>query len=128
MAITEGSFRYRSTHGSAILTPGALMLGNAGDPFECSYEHSLGDRCFSFNYTPEFFEHVAKEIPTARRIDFTTHRIPPIAAMLARTTAVEAESVFSDVIRAEETALQIAGDVLTLLNGATPSGRQPEQT
>ena len=127
MAITEGSFRYRSTHGSAILTPGALMLGNAGDPFECSYEHSLGDRCISFNYTPEFFERVARATPTAKRIDFKTHRIPLIPAMLVRIAAVEAASVFTDVIRAEETALQIAGDVLTLLNGATPSGRQPSR-
>jgi AraC-like DNA-binding protein len=126
-AITEGSFRYRSTRGSAILTPGAVLLGNAGDPFECTYEHTLGDRCISFYYTPDFFEHIARAIPSARRLDFEAHRIPPTAAMVGLTATVEARSFFGDALRAEEVALQIAGDVLTLLNDARPSGRQPSR-
>jgi AraC family transcriptional regulator len=126
-AIIEGSFRYRSTHGSAILTPGALLLGNAGDPFECTYEHTLGDRCISFYYTPDFFEHVARAIPIATRFDFGAHRIPPTPAMIALTATVEAESVFGDALRAEEVALQIAGGVLTLLNGAKQSERRPSR-
>jgi hypothetical protein len=126
-AIVEGSFRYRSTHGSAILTPGTLLLGNAGDPFECTYGHSLGDRCISFSYTPDFFEHVVRAIPNARRSDFGAHRIPPTREMVALTATVEAESVFGDALRAEEVALQIAGGVLTLLNGAKQSGRQPSR-
>jgi AraC-like DNA-binding protein len=124
-AIIEGSFRYRSTHGSAILTPGALLLGNAGDPFECTYEHTLGDRCISFYYTPDFFEHVAKTLPIAGRFDFGAHRIPPTSAMIALTAAVEAESASGDALQVEEVALQLAGGVLSLLNGAKQSGRQP---
>ena len=34
--------------------PGALLLGNAGDAFECSYEDG-GDRVISFGYTPDYF-------------------------------------------------------------------------
>jgi AraC family transcriptional regulator len=126
-AIIEGSFRYRSTHGSAILTPGALLLGNAGDPFECTYEHTLGDRCISFYYTPDFFDDVARTLPIAGRLDFGAHRIPPTSAMIALTAAVEAESASGDALLAEEVALQIAGGVLTLLNDATQSGRQPSR-
>ena len=126
-AITEGSFRYRSTRGSAILTPGALLLGNVGDPFECSYEHTLGDRCISFNYTPDFLEQVAGALPGAMRFDFAAHRIPPTPAMVALTATIEAESVSGDAFRAEEFALQIAGGVLTLLNGATQSKRRPSR-
>jgi AraC family transcriptional regulator len=126
-AITEGSFRYRSTHGSAILTPGALLLGNAGDPFECSYQHTLGDRCISFNYTPDFFEQVAGALACAMRLDFSAHRIPPTPAMVALTATIEAESVSGDAFRAEEVALQIAGGVLALLNGAQQSKRRPSR-
>lgn len=126
-AITEGSFRYRSTHGSAILTPGALLLGNAGDPFECTYEHTLADRCISFYYTPDFLEQVARTLPSAGRLDFRTHRIPPTPAMIALTAAVEAESAAGDALLVEEVALQLAGGVLTLLNGAKQSGRQPSR-
>jgi AraC family transcriptional regulator len=126
-AIIAGSFRYRSTLGSAILTPGALLLGNAGDPFECSYEHTLGDRCISFHYTPDFFEQVAGALPNAVRFDFAAPRIPPIPATVALTATAEAESVFGDAFRAEEVALQIAGGALTLLNGAQQSKRRPSR-
>jgi AraC family transcriptional regulator len=41
-AVTHGTFQYRSTLGSAVLAPGALLLGNQHHSFECSHEH--GDR------------------------------------------------------------------------------------
>src|SRR2546430_5544229 len=30
-----------------LMTPGSLLLGNAGQCFECGHEHGLGDRCLS---------------------------------------------------------------------------------
>src|SRR5882724_555980 len=117
-AVIEGSFRYPSTHGSAILTPGALLLGDVGNPFEC-------DRFISFYYTREFFGHIAESFPAVRWIDFRTRRIPPFPAMVALTAAAEAESALGDVIREEEIALQLAGEVLTLLHSAGQSVRQP---
>jgi AraC-like DNA-binding protein len=38
------------------MSPGALLLGNCGQSFECSHEHATGDRCLAFHYTPEFFD------------------------------------------------------------------------
>jgi hypothetical protein len=55
-AVTEGTFQYRSTLGSAVLAPGALLLGNDHHAFECRHEHGTGDRCLSFRLTPEFLE------------------------------------------------------------------------
>jgi hypothetical protein len=54
--VMEGSFQYRSTFGSDVLSPGSLLLGNPGQPFECRHEHGPGDRCLAFFYSPEFFE------------------------------------------------------------------------
>jgi AraC family transcriptional regulator len=54
--VLEGSFQYRSTFGSEVLSPGSLLLGNLGQPFECRHEHGTGDRCLAFFYSPEFFE------------------------------------------------------------------------
>ena len=90
-AIIEGSFRYRSTHGSAILTPGALLLGNAGDPFECTYEHTLGDRCISFYYTPDFFgvgKRNAETNPSdpGPEAEPCAHVLTPSLSLLARET------------------------------------------
>ena len=66
VAVTAGSFRYRASHGSVTLMPGALMLGNAGDAFECDYDETWGDRCVSFSYTPDYFERIAAGVTGAQ--------------------------------------------------------------
>src|SRR5919204_6912620 len=57
-AVTQGTFQYRTAHGSAVLAPGALLLGNDRQGFECGHEHAAGDRCLSFHFTREFLESV----------------------------------------------------------------------
>jgi AraC-like DNA-binding protein len=54
--VIGGSFKYHSNRGDAVMSPGALLLGNCGEYFQCSHEHATGDRCLSFRYTPEFFD------------------------------------------------------------------------
>jgi len=71
--VVEGSFQYRSNFGSDVLSPGSLLLGNLGQPFECRHEHGTGDRCLAFFYSPEFFE-LAGLAGT-----FPAHRIPAIS-------------------------------------------------
>jgi AraC family transcriptional regulator len=65
-AVTHGTFRYRSALGSAVFSPGALVLGNHCHCFECSHDHAAGDRCLSFRFAPEFFESVLGAVPGAR--------------------------------------------------------------
>ena len=43
--VTDGNFRYRTAQGSALMTPGSLLLGNEGACFECGHQHARGDRC-----------------------------------------------------------------------------------
>ena len=38
------------------MTPGSLLLGNEGACFECGHQHSRGDRCLAFHFSPEVFE------------------------------------------------------------------------
>lgn len=57
--VVAGSFGYRSATGRALLTPGALLLGNPGDCFECGHRHAPGDRCIAFHYAPAYFERLA---------------------------------------------------------------------
>src|SRR5215472_6640318 len=59
--VVAGTFQYRGSLNrpgiaQELMTPGSLLLGNAGQSFECGHEHGLGDRCLSFRYTPEYFE------------------------------------------------------------------------
>jgi AraC-like DNA-binding protein len=78
--VVSGTFHYRSTAGGDFMTPGCLLLGNAGDSFCCGHEHGTGDRCLSFSYSPQFFETLASEGATSRT-RFRTPRLAPVRAI-----------------------------------------------
>lgn len=123
-AVTEGSFRYRSTRGRVTLMPGALLLGNAGAAFECRYEQPPGDRCISFNYTVECFARIVGAVPGAQ-IAFPVHRLRATPAVVALTAALEASRADAD--RLEQFALRLAGDVVCAVNGAEADPRPSER-
>ena len=126
-AVTAGTFRYRSTQGSAMLAPGALLLGNDRHCFECGHEHGVGDRCLSFQFTPEFLEGVVAAVPGARRLAFTVPRLPPHPGLLPIVAAAEAARDDGDEAEFEELALRLAGAVSAALAGANGSGRAPSR-
>ena len=77
--VAAGTFQYRSTTGRALMTPGSLMLGNAGECFECGHEHGTGDRCIAFRYDPEYFAKIAGDAGAhAAERGFRTPRLPPM--------------------------------------------------
>jgi AraC family transcriptional regulator len=115
-AVTHGSFGYRASRGRVTLMPGALLLGNAGDVFECRYERSLGDRCISFSYSAECFERFLGALSGAGPFTFPTHRLAPAPSVIALGAAIEAEWGRPDAGRLEEFALRVAGDVVSALH------------
>jgi AraC family transcriptional regulator len=121
--VVAGSFRYRSTHGSAMLVPGALLLGNAGSGYECTFEHAPGDRCIHFAYTPEYFEKIAKGVPGAKTTEFRIHRVPPVPAILPLAARAELQKAVHDRESWEELSLAVAGEVLGLVAGDSQPGR-----
>ena len=48
--VLSGSFQYRTTTGGAVMTPGAVMLGNPGQCYECGHAHGEGDRCVASGF------------------------------------------------------------------------------
>jgi AraC family transcriptional regulator len=94
--VTAGSFQYRSSAGRELLTPGSLLLGNAGQYFECRHEHGVGDRCLSFSYEPQYFEGLAAEAGVqSRSARFSTLRVPPVrelSSLVAQACVGLAES------------------------------------
>ncbi len=93
--VLEGSFRYRSPAGTALLVPGALMLGNHGTCYECGHDHGRGDRCVAFHFDPATFESVAGERTLASRWRFRTGALPALpslAAPLGRARAMLADT------------------------------------
>ncbi len=126
-AVTAGTFRYRSTLGSAVLAPGALLLGNDRHCFECGHEHGAGDRCLSFQFTPEFLQGVVAAVPGARRLAFTVPRLPPHPALLPIVAAAEAAREDGDAAEFEELAVRLAGAVSAALAETKRSSRAPSR-
>ena len=124
-AVTEGSFHYRTTQGSAVLAPGALLLGNHRHCFECGHEHGVGDRCLSFHFTPEFFEGVLASVPGVRQLAFPVPRLPPLPSLMPAIAAAEAARDAGDAAELEERALQVAGVVSAALIDVKPDAAAP---
>jgi AraC-like DNA-binding protein len=89
--VVAGSFDYRAAPGRELLTPGALLLGNTGDCFECGHRHGAGDRCVAFRYAPAYFEQLAADAGVASgQLNFRCARIPAQRAftpLIARACA-----------------------------------------
>ena len=112
--VAAGSFRYRSPIGRALMTPGAMMLGNAGHCYECGHEHAAGDRCVSFWYSPEYFERIIGAAPG--RLPFDVARLPPL-----RETAHLVADACAGLVRGqapwEELGVRLAAAAFELASG-----------
>jgi AraC family transcriptional regulator len=88
--VISGSFQYRSSPGRELMTSGSLLLGNAGQYFECGHEHGIGDRCIAFSYDREFFEGLAEHKDMRAGPRFSALRVPPVrefSSLVARARA-----------------------------------------
>lgn len=124
--VTDGTFQYRTTQGSALMTPGSLLLGNEGACFECGHQHSRGDRCLAFHFSAEVFESVVSEVPGVRQLALAVPRLPPIPSVIAVLAA--AQAVRDDGGGPEEfgeLALQVAGAVCAALSDDAADSRRP---
>jgi AraC-like DNA-binding protein len=64
-----------------LLTPGALLLGNVGEGFECGHAHGRGDRCLAFAYSPELFERLAFDAGVRGKPRLRALRVPPLRVL-----------------------------------------------
>ena len=117
--VAAGSFQYRADSRAGahreLMTPGSLLLGNAGQCFECGHEHGSGDRCLSFRYSPDYFESLAADAGTVPV--FGMLRLPPLkelSPLIALACSGLAGSVDADW---EELSIKLAGRVLGLAGG-----------
>ena len=125
--VTDGNFQYRTAQGSALMTPGSLLLGNDGACFECGHQHSRGDRCLAFHFSPQLFESVAAAVPGVRRLTLGAPRLPPLPSVLALLGAAQAlRDERGEPEEFGELALRLAGAVCAAINeDASPSRRYP---
>jgi len=137
--VTQGSFQYRSSPGRELMFPGSLLLGNAGQYFECSHEHGVGDRCIAVAYDEHYFESLAAEAEIHTRTrPFPLLRLPPLRELASLTSRAcaqvrqrEAQAELGDEEHAgssareawEEMVLELASRAIELANSGR-SGRE----
>jgi AraC-like DNA-binding protein len=115
--VGAGTFHCRGPHGRELLTPGSLLLGNAGESFECGHEHGTGDRCLAFAYEREQFERLAFEAGVRGKARLNALRVPPVRALAplvadacAAWAAASDEGAWDDVaVRLAAAAAHFAG-------------------
>lgn len=123
--VTDGNFQYRTAQGSALMTPGALLLGNEGACFECGHQHGRGDRCLAFHFSPEVFESIAAAVPGSRRLPLRLPRLPPVPAALAVLAAAQAlRDRGGEPEQFREVALRLGGVVCAALADDIASSRR----
>jgi AraC family transcriptional regulator len=123
--VMAGTFQYRTTAGSALLAPGAVLLGNHGSCFECGHDHGQGDRCLALHFAPELFERIVAETPCARRAMFNVPRLPPLPELASLIARAEEAREDADADTLEEILLGTAGTVITALANTRSCSRQP---
>jgi AraC family transcriptional regulator len=126
--VLSGTFQYRVAgqrcRAGELMTPGSLLLGNAGQHFECGHEHAAGDRCLSFRYASDYFERIAADAGAGDGDrSFRVPRVPVVRALsplIARAGAdLASHEPPSDLSGDswEELSIRLAGHVVALANG-----------
>lgn len=122
--VGAGTFHCRAGNGRALLTPGSLLLGNAGECFECGHEHGAGDRCLAFAYSADLFERLAFDAGVRGHARFRGLRVPPLrtlAPLIAEACAAwAADQVGSG--QWEELGIRLAAGAV---HGAAEPSRSP---
>lgn len=116
--VVAGTFQYRSAPGMHSLTPGSLLLGNAGEGYECGHDHAAGDRCIAFRYTPDHVDRLldAMGTPTSGRL-FRRPHVPPARATSIIVARACAAVLGTPAISWEELALDTAVTAIGLGTG-----------
>ena len=111
--VLAGTFQYRSSTGRALMTPGSLLLGNAGDCFECGHQHATGDRCLAFHFGPDFFAKLAADLEISSS-SFRQNRLCPLPELASVTARASAAMDLAPQVSWEELAVELAARALQL--------------
>jgi AraC-like DNA-binding protein len=112
--VLAGTFTYRSSREHVALLPGSMLLGNAGECFECGHAYGEGDRCLAFHFDPDFFDSIRSEIAAgAQRPLFARDRLPSMPSLTSIWAASELFASGHEIPDIEELALEAAALAVT---------------
>src|SRR5260221_4448282 len=119
--VAAGTFEYRAAAGRELMTPGSLMLGGAGQSFECGHEHGVGGRCVAFWYAPAYFERLAADAGARGTApQFGGLRLPPLRALSPLVARACAGIGGPLGVPWEEIGVKLAAQAVQLSGGRPP--------
>lgn len=124
--VVSGTFQYRSSTGSELMTPGSLLLGNQGDCFCCGHQHGMGDRCIAFSYEAEHLERVGLGAAAAGAL-FLAPRLPPSRVLALTVAKVLAFQAGDPGVDGEELGVELAAKAVEIARGALSSRSAPAE-
>jgi AraC family transcriptional regulator len=111
-SVKRGSVKSSSANGAIrneLMTPGSLLLGNAGQNFEVGHEHAAGDRCLSFQFAPDYFERIASDAGVKKSDrGFRILRLPPLRELSSLIARARAGLEYSADTPWEELSVELA--------------------
>ncbi len=117
----RGSVKLGSANGAIrneLMTPGSLLLGNAGQSFEVGHEHAAGDRCLSFQFAPEYFERIASDAGARKgERGFRMLRLPPLRELSSLIARARAGLEYSADTPWEELSVELAAATVRVERG-----------
>jgi AraC-like DNA-binding protein len=119
-AVIEGTFNYRGDTGTAVLHPGAFLLGNSATCYECGHDHSIGDRCVAFHFSPAYFAEVAASIAGSGRFRFPAPMLPVTPKLLPWLVRIEVRTALAERLEMDESAPRFMEAVIGAVSGTTP--------
>jgi AraC family transcriptional regulator len=120
-AVIAGTFSYRGDTGTAVLHPGAFLFGNSATCYECGHDHSTGDRCIAFHFSPAYFAEVAASIAGSGQFRFPTPMLPVTPTLLPWLARIEARTALAGSLEIDEFAPRLLEAVIGAVSGTTPS-------
>jgi AraC family transcriptional regulator len=124
--VVAGTFQYRASTprahtASELMTPGSLLLGSAGQCFECGHEHASGDRCLSFHYSSDYLERIAADAGhRSPKFYFPVLRLPPLRGLTSLISRASAGLAGCTPAPWEELSIQLAARTIQLASGLSP--------
>jgi AraC family transcriptional regulator len=115
--VLSGTFTYRTAAGTALLYPGAVLLGNSGHCFECRHDHGRGDRCISIDLSRELFAEIAASTTATGRYVFAMPMLPAVSKTVPWVSLLRSWSSRADHDSIEDRILSLAEAVVATTAG-----------
>jgi AraC family transcriptional regulator len=121
--VLSGTFQYRSARGSVLLYPGAVLIGAAGECFECGHEHGSGDHCLALSLQPALFDELAFSAAGDVPFRLESPMLPALRGSAALRDRLQRRLQRGDAAGVEESVLEAATGVVRALAAAPAVAR-----